>query len=168
MEEGYDTNREDGAERMDVEGTDRPSGDTSHHNGPMDVAMETTGMGVSTTTDGPEQEHETGVGGGGANDPSDNLDPDQRQRSSRRVVKPRVVYLAELEGPQQSRGGTSDERKQQRKGGGGGQDQQGVFGVQVPASFLFHLSLSSSFLNLCLLIFDDSFRLLANLLLLDS
>ena len=110
MEEYYDTNREEGSEAMDVEGIDRPMGNTSHNNGPPEGAMES-GMSVCTT----EGHQDSGVGG------ETNLDHDQRQRSSARVPKPRIVYLAEIEAAQQLRG---SDGKGQRKG-------QGEFGLQV-------------------------------------
>jgi len=120
MEEYYDTNREDGAEPMDIEGIDRPIGDTSHRGGPTDGIMES---GMSVCTDGQE-----GDGGGGGDA---NIDHDQRHRSSGRVVKPRIVYLAEIEASQQGRG--SDDRKAKK-----GQDQA-VFGIQVVDDVsLFH------------------------------
>ena len=125
MEEYYDTNREEGAEAMDVEGMDRPMGEISHHDGPTDGAIES-GMSVCTA----DGNGDNGVGG------DTNLDHDQRQRSSGRVVKPRVVYLAEIEASQQLRGNAEGGGKGPRNKGQGQQGQgqgfdQGVFGIQV-------------------------------------
>ena len=130
MEEYYDTNREEGAEAMDVEGMDRPMGEISHHDGPTDGAIES-GMSVCTA----DGNGDNGVGG------DTNLDHDQRQRSSGRVVKPRVVYLAEIEASQQLRGNTEGGGKGPRKGQGqqaqGQGLDQGVFGIQVIFRFVF-------------------------------
>ena len=112
MEEYYGTNHEEGAEAMDVEGMDRPMGETSER-----------GLPVDAISDGQE------VGGAGG---EINLDHDQRQRSSGRVVKPRVVYMAEIEASQHLRG--NEGGKGQRKGQGQGQDQ-GIFGIQVIEHF---------------------------------
>ena len=117
MEEYSDTNREEGTEPMDIEGVDRSIGDTSHHDGPMDGSAMESDMGVDTTADEHGNDQEVG-NGGEAND------QDQpHQRSSRRVVKPRVVYLAEIENP---RGGDGNKQRKRQAA-----DQGGVFGLQV-------------------------------------
>ena len=122
MEEYYVTSREDDAE-MDVEGEDRPIGG----HGPTDGTMES-GLSVCTTDE--QEEQEKAANGAEANDTSNTLDQRSSGRSSGRVVKPRVVYLAELEPSHPSNRG-SDERKQRKGSGQGPGQDQAVFGIQV-------------------------------------